>query len=146
MAVVVVPWRRVSRVLSDVGDWCQVVEYVADRAVVAREQVIDVGRRIERQLRLVQLTDEVVETERSPATTATDGRSRRRSGWRLRVNGNYDQRVIRQHQRLNFNGPRFIPVARHEDIELVVACMCRLPDTVMQTEVSQQLLHSDGVR
>ena len=80
--------------LSDVSHWCQLVEDVAYCVVIAREQVVDVGRWIEHQLRLVQLTDEVVETERGPATTATDERSRQRSGWRLRVNGNYDQRVI----------------------------------------------------
>jgi len=40
---------------------------VADCAVVAREQVVDVGRWIDRQLGLVYLTDEVVETERGPA-------------------------------------------------------------------------------
>jgi len=71
MAVVVVPWRRVSRVLSDIDGWCR-VEYVADCAVVAREQVVDVGRWIDRQLGLVYHTDEVVETEHGPATTAMD--------------------------------------------------------------------------
>ena len=94
MAVVVVPWRRVSRVLSDIDGWCQRVEYVADCAVVAREQVVDVGRWIDRQLGLVYLTDEVVETERGPATTATDGLLRRRSDRRLCVDGDDDQRVI----------------------------------------------------
>ena len=118
--VAVVPGRRRLSVQLHVGERCQFVENGADAAIVAGEQLVDVGRRTEYERRLVECVDEVVAVERSPASP-TDARS---LIWnccrRARVDGHDDERVVRQRWRLNIDRQGDAVVARHEHVQLVI--------------------------